>query len=174
MLAVIAIFAAFVLTALIWLGVTAIVSSWLGATVLEARLFIGPAIHMGQFQSTRLSLGLIPLGRSARLLDQVALEQAWNQELATQPEQPALDSNPTDLIEWQNRFLQGRQLFEQLPWLSRLVIILSGWLVILLLALMVLVVPQTIKRFGSPTRIPTTICWNPILPALASVRSTKP
>jgi hypothetical protein len=76
LLAVIAIFAASVLTALTWLGVTAIVSSWLGATVLEAKLFTGPAVHLGQFQTTRLSLGLIPWGSSVRLLDQVAMEQA--------------------------------------------------------------------------------------------------
>ncbi|MBL1178436.1 site-2 protease family protein [Pantanalinema sp. GBBB05] len=147
MLAVIAIFAASTLTALIWLGVTAIASPGLGATVLEARLFTGPAIHLGQFQTTRLSLGLIPWGSSVRLLDQMAMEQTWSQEFVTQPEQSASNSNPTDWSEWQTRFLQGRQLFEQLPWVSRMAIILSGWLVILLLAFMVLGVPQTHQAF---------------------------
>jgi membrane-associated protease RseP (regulator of RpoE activity) len=127
---VLAILVSLSLTALVWAVVTASFAKLLGATVLEIRLFAGPQVKLAQLGETSLALGLMPFGSSVRFLDQDFLKQVRSKNLQEREEQ-SLAMNEDEAAERLPAFWQGRKPFEQLRFVSRVGIILCGWLVIL-------------------------------------------
>jgi membrane-associated protease RseP (regulator of RpoE activity) len=100
------------IVALVFAVCTAVAGALIDAVPIRISLFAGPSMHLATIREADVRLGLLPFGSGVRFLDEDAVEEGLADEID----------------------LDGKRLFEHLPLVTRLTVLLVGWVAIFLIA----------------------------------------
>lgn len=138
---VLTLFVGQIVVSLVFAFVTAVVGRWLGARVLEVGLFFAPRLFTFHLGEVPVRVGLIPIGSNVRFWD--------------------VDSKPEERPAAGRDLSLQDSLFEDLSLVRRLTILLSGWIVVVLLAALILGPAEALRELGEGFRETFLFLWSP-------------